>query len=200
MWEKIYVFYNTVECHYNAVTFVTIFHSALRWQWQNLSQTLDSQKTSHKGELCGVFVKILKKNDRVIMAPLCTMISVISIAVGKYEDVHPVPLSQINIFYLCSSFLIFCLSFLWILSLLSIVHHAMKLSAAGLLCLLPSWTRMWSNIDWPEWVSNVKPANTRTLIKMAIYWHCQYRILLEYYYILSWVELEKIKSLQLLYY
>ena len=140
------------------------------------------------------FVRILEKNDGVITTPLCTMISVISIAVGKYENVHPVPLPQINSFYLCSSFLIFCLSFLWIVSLLSIVYHAMKLSAAALLCLLPSWTRMWSNIDWPEWVSNVKPANITTLLRMAIYWHCQYRILLEYYYILSRVGLEKIKS------
>ena len=83
--------------------------------------------------------------------------------------------------------------------LLALLYLAMKLSAAGLLCLLPSWTRMWSNIDWPEWVSNVKPANIRSLLRMAIYWHCQYRILLEYYYILSRVGLEKIKSLQLLY-
>ena len=30
-----------------AAKFVTILHSALQWQWQNKSQTLDSQKTPH---------------------------------------------------------------------------------------------------------------------------------------------------------
>ena len=37
----------TADCHFNAVKFVTILHSALRWQWQNISHSLDSQKTPH---------------------------------------------------------------------------------------------------------------------------------------------------------
>ena len=37
--------HSTVEWRYNAVTFVKILHSALQWQWQYVSQTLDSQKT-----------------------------------------------------------------------------------------------------------------------------------------------------------
>ena len=65
----------TVECRYNAVKFVTILHSALQWQWQNVSQTLDSQNTPHTSPSrasYGVsFVSILEKIDRVLMAPYC---------------------------------------------------------------------------------------------------------------------------------
>ena len=67
--------HTTVECRYNAVTCVTILHSALRWQWQNVSQILDSQKTPHTSPSWaryGVsFVRILKKIDRVITALQC---------------------------------------------------------------------------------------------------------------------------------
>ena len=39
-------FGRTVECR-NTIKFVTILRSAQRWQWQNVSQTLDSQRTHH---------------------------------------------------------------------------------------------------------------------------------------------------------
>ena len=54
---------------------VTILHSAQQWQWENISQTLDSQKTPHTSPSWvsyGVpFVRILEKIDRVIRAPHC---------------------------------------------------------------------------------------------------------------------------------
>ena len=60
----------SVECHYNVVT---ILHSAQQWHWENISQTLDSQKTPHSlpsWASYGVsFVRILEKIYRVIMAP-----------------------------------------------------------------------------------------------------------------------------------
>ena len=56
---------HTVECHYNVVKFVTISHSALRWQWQSISETLDTQKTPHTSPSRA---RILEKIDRVITA------------------------------------------------------------------------------------------------------------------------------------
>ena len=64
---------NKVECRYNAVTSVMILHSTLQWQWQDVSQTSDSQKpphtspsrTSHRVS----FMMILEKIDIVITAP-----------------------------------------------------------------------------------------------------------------------------------
>ena len=38
---------NTVECRYNAATFVAMLHLALWWQCQNVSQTLNSPKQPH---------------------------------------------------------------------------------------------------------------------------------------------------------
>ena len=75
-----YYMYNllcyTVECSYNTVKFVTILHSALRWQWQNESQTLDSQKTPHSSpsrpSYRMSFVRTLEKIDCVITTPHCT--------------------------------------------------------------------------------------------------------------------------------
>ena len=73
--DAIWWLWYTVECRYNTVTFVKILHSTLRWQWQNISQTLDSQKTPHTSPLrasSGVsFVRILEEIDRVITAPHC---------------------------------------------------------------------------------------------------------------------------------
>ena len=51
-----------VECRNSAVTFVTILYSAMRWQWQNLRQTLDSQKTPLKGKLWDVFCEYFQEN------------------------------------------------------------------------------------------------------------------------------------------
>ena len=70
----------------------------------NIRLTKDTPYLTLMGELWGVFCEDFGENDRVITAPLCTIIFVISIAVGKYGDVHPVPPSHINIFYLCCSF------------------------------------------------------------------------------------------------
>ena len=58
--------HTTVECGYNVVTCITILHSALRWQWQNVSQISDSQKTRARYGVS--FVRILKK-IYVITAP-----------------------------------------------------------------------------------------------------------------------------------
>ena len=58
--------------------FFTILHSALRWWWENLSQTLGSPDTSHTSlsrTSCGVsFVGVLEKIDRVITASPCIWI------------------------------------------------------------------------------------------------------------------------------
>ena len=40
-------FVSTDMCRYSAITFVTVLHSALPWQWQNETQTLDPQNTPH---------------------------------------------------------------------------------------------------------------------------------------------------------
>ena len=39
--------HNAVECRYIAVQFITILHTALRWQQQNINQTSNSQQTPH---------------------------------------------------------------------------------------------------------------------------------------------------------
>ena len=75
-WASIWTMPNTVECRYNAVTFVTILHSALRLRWLNINQTLDSQKTPHispsRASYGVPFVRIFEKIGRVITAPHCT--------------------------------------------------------------------------------------------------------------------------------
>ena len=60
-WPSNFWLVSTVECRYNAVTFVMILHSILRWQWQNVSQTNTGVS----------FVRILEKIDCVITAPYC---------------------------------------------------------------------------------------------------------------------------------
>ena len=66
---------DTVECCYNTVKFVTILHSALWWQWQNISHTLDSIKTPHTSPSWASygtsFVRTLEKIDCVITALHC---------------------------------------------------------------------------------------------------------------------------------
>ena len=66
---------NIVERHYSAVHFITILHTAIRWQHQNINQILDSQKTSHSSSSWASygksFVRIWEKIDYVIMAPHC---------------------------------------------------------------------------------------------------------------------------------
>ena len=67
---------NTIKWRYNAVQFITILHTALRRQQQNVNQTSDSQQTPHTSPSRasnGVSIMwILKKIDRVIMAQHCT--------------------------------------------------------------------------------------------------------------------------------
>ena len=41
----IYIYIYT--CRYNAAQFITILHTALRWQWQKMNQILVSQRTPH---------------------------------------------------------------------------------------------------------------------------------------------------------
>ena len=62
------VYLNTVDCHFNAVHFITILHTAMWWQCQNINQTLDSQKTPHTLPSRASCVSILEKIDRVITA------------------------------------------------------------------------------------------------------------------------------------
>ena len=58
--------YNTVECRYNAVQIITILHTALRWQQQNVNQTSNSRASY------GVSImRILEKVDRVITTTHC---------------------------------------------------------------------------------------------------------------------------------
>ena len=35
----------SLECHYNPVQFIMVFHTALQWQQQNVNQTSNSQQT-----------------------------------------------------------------------------------------------------------------------------------------------------------
>ena len=62
-----------VECRYNAVQFITILHTALQWQHQNINQTSKLQQTLHTSPSRASYgvsiMMILKKIDRVIMAP-----------------------------------------------------------------------------------------------------------------------------------
>ena len=61
---------NTVECHYNAPQYKIILHTPLQVECQLQSETtIDAPYLALTGELWGVFVNILKKLDRVIMAP-----------------------------------------------------------------------------------------------------------------------------------
>ena len=73
--EQVVPLMYTVECLYNAVQFTTILFMALRWQEQNLNHTLTSQHTPHSSPVRAMYgvsiVRILKKIDRVITAPLC---------------------------------------------------------------------------------------------------------------------------------
>ena len=68
----------TAECHYNAVQFITILPSALRWQQQNVNQTSKSQHTPHTSPLRASYrvsiLKIWEKINRVITAPHCTSV------------------------------------------------------------------------------------------------------------------------------
>ena len=70
---------HTVECRYNAVQFITLLTTALRRQQQNLNQTSNSQQTPHTSPSWASYgasiVRILKKIDRVIMAPHCIKFS-----------------------------------------------------------------------------------------------------------------------------
>ena len=44
IWQKFSSLPYTVECHYSAIQFITISHTALAWQRQNINQTLNAQK------------------------------------------------------------------------------------------------------------------------------------------------------------
>ena len=66
----------TVKCRYNAVQFIKILPSTLRWQWQNVNQTSNLQQTPHTSPSRASYgvsiVRIWEKIDRVIVAPHCT--------------------------------------------------------------------------------------------------------------------------------
>ena len=70
---------NTVECHYNAVQYITVLHTALQWQLQNINKASNSQQTPHSSPSqasYGVFiVRIWEKIDCVITAPCCTQMA-----------------------------------------------------------------------------------------------------------------------------
>ena len=62
---------STVECSYNAVQFIMILQIALRWQQQNVNQTLDSQQKPHTSPsrtsygVSHSIMRILNKIDRI---------------------------------------------------------------------------------------------------------------------------------------
>ena len=64
---------NTAECRSNAVQFITILQTALRWQQQNVNQTWNLQQTPHTSPSWATYeVAImisLNKLERVITAP-----------------------------------------------------------------------------------------------------------------------------------
>ena len=68
-------FLTTVKRRYNAVHFITIWHTPLRWQQQNVNQTSNSQQTPPTSPSRASYevsvMRILKKMDRVITAPRC---------------------------------------------------------------------------------------------------------------------------------
>ena len=65
----------TIGSRYNAVQFITILHTALRWQQQNVNQTSKSQETPHTSPWRASYevsiMRIVKKTNRVITAPRC---------------------------------------------------------------------------------------------------------------------------------
>ena len=67
--------WSLVECHYNVVQFIMIFHMTLRWQQQDVYQTWTSQQTPHTSPSRVSYgesiVRIWGKTDCVITAPYC---------------------------------------------------------------------------------------------------------------------------------
>ena len=64
---------DTVECRYNAVQFITILQTAVRWQQHNVNQISNSQQTPHTSPSRASYgvsiMRILKKINRAITAP-----------------------------------------------------------------------------------------------------------------------------------
>ena len=63
------------ECRYNAVQFIMILPSALRWQQQNVNRTSNSQQTTHNSPWWASYgvsiVRIWEKIDRITTALHC---------------------------------------------------------------------------------------------------------------------------------
>ena len=80
---------NAVECRHNVVQFITILHTALRWQQENVNQTSNSQQTPHTSPSWASYgvsiMRKLKKIDRVITAPHCVQMSSIQYMNSHYK-------------------------------------------------------------------------------------------------------------------
>ena len=70
--------HNTVECRCNAVNFITILPSALRWQQQKLNQTCNRQQTPHTSPTRASYGVSIVRNwetiDCFIKAPHCRLV------------------------------------------------------------------------------------------------------------------------------
>ena len=73
LYIHICIYIYIVECRYNVVHFITILHTKLWWQHQNINQTSNSQQTPHisptRASYGVYFMRISKKTHRVITAP-----------------------------------------------------------------------------------------------------------------------------------
>ena len=67
----------TLGCRYNMVRFITVSHTALGWQRQNMYQTLTSQQTPHTSPSRASYgmsiVRIWEKTDPILTSLHCFM-------------------------------------------------------------------------------------------------------------------------------
>ena len=68
-----FFFNSAVDCRDNTIQFFMVLHTALRWQWQNVDETSNSQQTPHTSPSRASYgvsvVRILEKIERIITAP-----------------------------------------------------------------------------------------------------------------------------------
>ena len=90
----------TIECHYNAVQFITISHMALWWQQQNINETSNSQQTPHTSPSrvsYGVSImRILKKIDHVTMALDCNSNILSRRALRNCGNMHMLKIDEVS--------------------------------------------------------------------------------------------------------
>ena len=88
------IWHNTVEYPNNAVQFITISYTLLRWEQQIINQTSNSQQTSHTSPSRASYVSFMiisKTIDRVITAPHCISKTFRHFECSKFQNLkHPV--------------------------------------------------------------------------------------------------------------